>query len=316
MSRSSTRPAAAGLLVGLAAAAMLAGCGRSSESSVATQVAVRVNERDITVHQINQQLAQSRQLGPEQVQAASREVLERLIDQELALQQALDQKVDREPTVVAAIEAARRDVIARAYIERIIGGVGAPNATEVQAYYQAHPELFAERQIYTLVQMDVALPEARLPELQAKAQEGKGVEAVASWAASQSLAHASTQSTQAAETLPLDLVPQLAALPAGHGAVQAANGGAHVWFVTARQSSPVALDQARPVIEQALVNEHKRLAALAEVKRLRGTAKLEYQGPFAGAGPVKTVAQAEPAAAAASGTALDDGQLKKGLGLP
>jgi EpsD family peptidyl-prolyl cis-trans isomerase len=52
---------------------------------------------------------------PEQVKALSREVLEKLIDQQLAIDQATEKKLDRSPAVVADIEASRRDILARAH---------------------------------------------------------------------------------------------------------------------------------------------------------------------------------------------------------
>ena len=107
-------------------ATLLAGCGDKKEKP-ASQTAARVNKEEITVHQINFVLAQQRALPADQAASASRAALERLIDQELALQKASDQKLDRDPRVVQQIEAARRDIISRAYLEKI--GEGAPKPT-------------------------------------------------------------------------------------------------------------------------------------------------------------------------------------------
>jgi hypothetical protein len=70
----------------LAAVLALAACGGSRDK--ASQTAAKVNKDEITVHQINFVLQQQRNLRPEQADAAARQILERLIDQQLALQKA------------------------------------------------------------------------------------------------------------------------------------------------------------------------------------------------------------------------------------
>ena len=58
---------------------MLAGCG-DKKGDKASQTAAKVNKEEITVHQINFVMQQQRGLKPEQADAASRKILERLID--------------------------------------------------------------------------------------------------------------------------------------------------------------------------------------------------------------------------------------------
>ena len=135
------------------------GCGEKKDKP-ATQTAAKVNKEEITVHQINFLLAQQRALPPEQAASATRQVLERLIDQELTLQKAGDLKLDRDPRVVQQIEAARREIISRAYLEKIGEGAPKPTPAEVSAYYEAHPALFKERRVYSFQEVNVeAKPE-------------------------------------------------------------------------------------------------------------------------------------------------------------
>ena len=85
--------AAATALVSL----VLVGCEKKAGAS---PTAVMVNKEEITVQQINHVLQQQRGLKPEQVDAASKQILERLIDQELAVQKAGELKLDRDPRVL------------------------------------------------------------------------------------------------------------------------------------------------------------------------------------------------------------------------
>ena len=83
-----------------AIALTLVACGDKKDTKVATQVAAKVGSEEISVHQINQVLSRTNTSGAnaEQVQAMSREVLEKLIDQQLAVDQATEKKLDRTPT--------------------------------------------------------------------------------------------------------------------------------------------------------------------------------------------------------------------------
>lgn len=308
-------------VLGVCCATFLAGCG--GKEGGATQVAAKVNDKELTVHQINFVLQQNPQMAAAAGSDAPKQVLEQLIDQEVALQQALDQKLDRDPNVVSAIEAAKRDIIVRAYLERLAAKLPAPTPQEVQAYFDGRPELFSQRQIYNVTEIQVAVSADQVPDLQALLQAGKPAEAVIQWAQAKQLRSALNHVTRAAEALPLTLLPQLAQVQPGQGLMQMEGDVARILYVDSRRSEPVTLDQARAPIQAAIVNERKRQTVQAEVQRLRGAAKVVYEGAFAASAPAGADAGApaaspSPAAAPASPAAsagLDDETLKKGLGL-
>src|SRR5262245_57262956 len=99
------------------------GCGEKDDAKkttrVPTQVVARVNGDEITVHQINNVLARSQNIDPELAAQAKREILERLIDQQLAKQKAIENGLDRSPNVMQALEAAKNEILARAYLEQV-----------------------------------------------------------------------------------------------------------------------------------------------------------------------------------------------------
>ncbi|WP_255511891.1 EpsD family peptidyl-prolyl cis-trans isomerase [Mitsuaria sp. TWR114] len=136
------------------AAILLTACGGGSGAK-ASQTAAKVNKEEITVHQINFVLQRQPNIKPEQVDAASRQILERLIDQELAVQKAQDLKLDRDPRVVQQIETAKREIIARAYADHLGETVTKPTDQEIKQYYNDKPALFAERRIYNLQEINI-----------------------------------------------------------------------------------------------------------------------------------------------------------------
>ncbi len=309
----------ASALAGLVAALLVAGCGKAGDRAAdkTTQVAARVNDDEISIHQINLVMQRQPGLKPEQTEAASRQILERLIDQEFAVQKAKELKLDREPRVMQAIEAARDEIIARAYGERVADGAPKPSAEEMQAYYDAKPALFRERRVYTLQEVLVQAGPEQVEALREKVQGATSFKEVTDFIKASGMSARASQSTSAAESLPMALVDRFAKMKTGQGMVMPTNGGARIVIVANAQTSPIAFEQARPVIEQAIGVERKRAAVDAELKALRKSGKVEYLGRFAAA---PASAPARPPTAA-SGTpsgdelpaAVDSGTVSKGL---
>ena len=76
-----------------------------------------------------------------------------------------------------------------------------------------------------------------------------------------------------------------------------------VIVLASSRSQPVNEDQAKPAIEQYLLNDRKRKLMEEAVKTLRGAAKVEYIGKFvpgAGAAPASAASAASVDATAAS----------------
>jgi EpsD family peptidyl-prolyl cis-trans isomerase len=272
------------LAVGLA----LTGCGKKGHG--ASQTAAKVNKEEITVHQINYVLQQQRGLRPEQTDQASRQILERLIDQELAVQKAEDLKLDRDPRVAQQLEAAKREILARAYLERVSDGAPKPSADEARKYYEDNPALFKERRVYDLHEITLQAKPEQIPAVREKLNASKTVAEFTDYLKSQNIRFNDQQATRAAEQLPLNAVNAFAKMKEGDSVINPTPIGAQVLFVSGARSEPVDFELAKPRIEAFLANERKRKFVAEDLKNLRSAAKIEYVGKYA-----------EPAASAASG---------------
>ena len=149
-------------------------------------------------------LQQQRGLKPEQSAEASRQILERLIDQELAVQRADDLKLDRDPQVVQMLEAARREILARAYAERAGEAASKPSAEEVSKYYDDNPALFSQRRIYSIQEIAIDAA-ARAGAGAARAAGGGQDRCRPSWTylKAANINFSGNQAVRAAEQLPL-----------------------------------------------------------------------------------------------------------------
>jgi EpsD family peptidyl-prolyl cis-trans isomerase len=288
----------------LALTAALAGCGDKKDKPT-LQTAAKVNKEEITALQIQQVLnAQRTAIAPAQAASAERLALERLIEQELALQKASDQKLDREPRVMQQIEASRREIIARAYVEKIGEGAPKPTSAEVKAYYEKHPALFSNRRIYNLQEVDIEAKPDQQDTIKAALQSAKSFPIFIEWLKTNGYKYQGTEGVRAAEQLPLASVEQFAALKDGQAVLVARPNGARVIHLVASRSQPVTMDRATPAIEQYLLNERKRKLIADDIRALRSAAKIEYVGKFAGnAPPLPTLSTDTPPVMSIAGSA-------------
>lgn len=312
------------LLPVVVAAALAAGCGdKSSSEGKATQAAARVDGSEITVHQINQVLERQQGLKPEQAEAASHQVLESLIDQQLAVAKAEEQKLDRDPQVVQMLEATRRSILARTYLEKAAAsGAGAPTAEEIRKYYDEKPALFSQRKVYALQEFTVPGTQEQSQALMEQLKATRGPAQFVDVLKASGIKFSANQITQAAEGLPLGIIDPLSKVSDGEALYITGNDGFKALLVVASRSQPVAFEQAKPAIEQYLTAERRREFATKEMKALRTAAKVEYLGKFvnkpaSGVAAANPVASAPSAAAspvdAASASSVDADALNKGL---
>jgi EpsD family peptidyl-prolyl cis-trans isomerase len=298
----------------VASALALSACGdRPAEKAPASQVVARVNSGEISVHQVNFVLQRSPGIPPEQLPAAKQKVLEILVDQELAVQEALAAKLERTPAVMETLEAARREVLARAYVEQATAKKGKPTAEEIKKFYADRPDLFANRKIYRLEEVVFAASPAAMASV--KEQLGKGrptAEILASLKAA-GVEAAGAVSVKPAEQLSMDLLPKLAQVKEGQPQLLESGDRAAIVTVLATKSEPVDEAKAMPFIESYLTKQRQTDLARDTIKELRAKAKIEYAGEFAGTQPAATQAAAEAAPAAKTAPSGTEAAVTKGI---
>jgi EpsD family peptidyl-prolyl cis-trans isomerase len=305
----------------LAATVLLVGCGEKKDKA-ASQTAAKVNKDEVTVHQINFVLQQQRNLRPEQADAAAKQVLERLIDQQLALQKAEEGKLDRDPRVMQQLEAARREVIARAYVEKLGEAAPKPTPEEIRKYYDDKPALFRERRIYSIQEIAIEAKPEQIEELRTRLAAAKNVNEFVEYLKTAGYRFGGNQAVRAAEQLPFNTLDAMSKMKDGQAMLIPGPQGVQVVVLAGSRMQPVSEEQARPAIEQFILNERKRKLVEDEIKALRTAAKIEYVGKFAqaasgpaGSAAAETAPAAAPAPTAASASGLPAGDVSKGLGL-
>jgi EpsD family peptidyl-prolyl cis-trans isomerase len=305
-------------IIALALASTLTSCKSHEEPSV--DMAAKVDSFVITNQQVSNTLAAlSQPLNDEATPSQRRKALDDLINQQLAVSKAEDQRLDREPDVMQAIEEARRVVLARAYLEKAAANHAKPTDAEVHQYYVAHPELFAERRIYTLNELTVGEYPDIADRLSTLALSGVAYPQMVQWLRTQNIPFTAQATARPAEALPLQYLPRLAQLQSGRMLVMSDDAGVHAAQVVSTELAPVAEQQAAPSIRRFLSNQDTKQAVEAEIMRLRSKAKIVYAREAAtpsggSAAPDDGRRRATPTTAAgtvAAATAIHSGALSE-----
>jgi EpsD family peptidyl-prolyl cis-trans isomerase len=296
-----TRACLLGALLSLGLLA-LAGCGNKNAPKPSTQVAAQVGSEEISLHQINAALAQgsSRGTTPEQVQVLSRTALEGLIDQQVAVDQAMEAKLNRDPDVIGQIEAARRAVLANAYVKQFVGGLPKPDEKDAKQYFAEHPALFAERRIYSVQEIVAPRSPEVLEQFNTMAAANQSMEAVAAWLTARKIRFSPANASRAAEQIPLDLLPRMHTLKDGQDLAFSTPATVSILRLVSSRTEPVTEAVALPRIAQFLGTQRTVDAVTAQIKTLRSKTKVVYLGEFSKPLPEASLAEPPvPVAAAA-----------------
>jgi EpsD family peptidyl-prolyl cis-trans isomerase len=282
-------------------AVFLASCGGKAPSGP-TQVVATVSGEEITELQVNQALERQQGLKPDQIESVSRKLVTGLVDQEIILQKARDVKLDRDQRVVQNVEASKREIIVRAYLERIAEGTAKPTVKEIQAYFEENPALFKERRIYTFQEVSVQATDAQRSAIEKQLILLKSPAALEAYFKEQNIPARSERSTTAAENIPLPLLQRISTLKNGQGLILPANGGLRIVLLVGSQDAPVAEDKAAPAISAFLLSQRKRQNVEKEVVSLRTGSKVEYFGKYADLSASGAASAPAMAAKSASGS--------------
>lgn len=281
--------------LGLGLVLLLTGCpgkDKSAAGADTSQIVAQVNDSEISIHQVEAMLAAQPALAEQLGADGPRRVLDSLIDQELAAQEARQSGLDKTPRVLQAMELAKREVLARAYQDQLAERVVMPDSEAVNRYYDSHPELFAKRRQYTLQETLVKSPMDKAAELKGKVEKLGSAEAVNTLVNDSGLTYSRRNSVQWAEGIPMDLLSQLAYLKNGQSIGVPRKDGLVILTLLNAEEVPLGSGQANAAIQAALLSSARRELVQKGMEALRQKAKIQRMGAFAPAASAASSASA------------------------
>ena len=260
---------------------ILSGCGEKGKD---TQVAAKVNSDEITIRQVNNALATIPVAPGKNIEDVKREVLDNLIVQKLAGQRAIQMKLDRSPATMQELENAKNTILARAYMDPVVAEVAKPSNEDVHKFYVDHPELFSDRNVYNLRELEVETKPDLAQSIRDQVGKGEKIDFLAGWLKAQKMTPAIHTGIKPAEQIPSEILSTLSKLSDGRLMVVEQNKSISVLQVISKKREPVEEAPASPIIKGYLSNTKTKEAVDKEIKALKAAAKIEYVGAFADIG--------------------------------
>ncbi|MDP2252887.1 MAG: EpsD family peptidyl-prolyl cis-trans isomerase, partial [Thiobacillus sp.] len=229
-------------------------------------------------------------LSEAQAADAKIRLLQALVDQRLVAQAAKNAGLHKDPAVAIAMEQASRQVLAEAYAERSFKDVANPSETEIAEYYNQHPELFSQRRIYRIQELDLTLDPSRMAEVEAKLKSAHSMGDFVNWLKEQGIEGKTAVAVKPAEQIPAPLLDRFSQMKDGQVTILPGRPG-HVLVQQLQESQlqPASLEQAKNAIEQALMIRKRKGMMEADLKKLREAARIEYTSGYAPAAEANTV---------------------------
>lgn len=269
-------------LAAIASLSMLLSACEQPATTGKDTVAAKVGGEIISTAELDRAVARLDKLNGAETRQARGRVLEALIDQHLVSNAAKQAKLDQAPDVAMAMQQAQRQVLVEAYMEQLFKNLADPADTEIQDYYARHPELFAQRKVYRVQELELQLDPARVAEVEAQLKQSPTLSDFSAWLSEHGIEGRTGMAVKPAEQIPAAMLAQLANMKEGQVVVVPVGGNrVSVLQLQGSQPQPVTLEQARAAIKRVLVGEKRKTLLEAEVKKLRASGKIEYSSGFA-----------------------------------
>lgn len=282
----------------VAAALLLAGCGGSEEGEGELkkgQTVATVNGKDITIHELNAELMGVPVPSGEGRKQAEQAALQALVGRTILADIARERGIEKSPTFLMQRRRANEALLVQMLRNDIASKVAPPTRNDAMTFMTQNPDLFAQRKIYTLDQIQFRTPEdmtkiKRLEPLKTMEQ------------VEQQLIEDRVEYRRAPGKLDTvgtnpDLMRQIARLPAGEIFIVPNQGTVVASRITGAETVPFTGD---PAISYAMnLIQNKRISEATErelkAKIVEAQAKTKYQQGF---GPPATASRAGAAAKA------------------
>jgi EpsD family peptidyl-prolyl cis-trans isomerase len=261
---------------------ILSACGeKADEPEKPTQVVAKVNDTELSVHQLNFSLQGIQETSPEQMTKVRKATLERMVEQEVIMQDALDKKVDRDPMVRSQLDAARRDILVRNHLQKIGSNLAVPPEDLIAKFYVDNPALFRERQVYQFTEVVLPRVPANWAEFEKVLGPAKTMTDVLEELRKKGVSLPVGQNiVRGAEDLPQDLLTKLTTLKDGEVIVYSRPPGIVIGQINARRTVPIDEAKAKPAIIRFLNAKSQNEIVQSQVRKLMDTAKIAYVGEF------------------------------------
>jgi peptidyl-prolyl cis-trans isomerase C len=252
----------------------LAGCQKKAEG----QVIAVVNGEEITLSELNAEIADLNIPATADKDMVRSSVLQRMVDRRLLVQSAKEAGIDRDPEFLTQERRMREQLLVNMFGRKTMDTVKVPDTATIDKYIAANPNSFAERKRLVLdqLQFDAPADTNRLKEL----ESAKTLADVASRLSTMGIAFERGRGTLDTGTIAPQMLQRIQALPAGEPFIVPTNGKLVVSVIVGAEATPVPTEQARQIAGQTIRNEELNKIGETRLQEAKAKAKIEYQPGF------------------------------------
>lgn len=286
-------------LVAFASISLLAlsACQKKAEG----QVVAIVNGEEITLTELNAEIAELNLPPSADKNVVRSRVLQRMVDRRLLVQAAKEAGLDRDPTYLTQERRMQEQLLVNMYGKKAMDTIRVPDAVMLDRFISTHPNAFADRKRLKLDQLVIDVPSnpQRLKEL----ESAHTLADVATRLTSMGIAFQRSSGTLDTATIAPQVLQRINQLPAGEPFIVPNGGKLVINAIVGVEPVTLTTEQARQVAAQAMRNEELNKIGEQRLKEAKAKAKIEYQPGFEVKGDAAAPAPGTPGALPATGPA-------------
>lgn len=253
----------------------LSGCTKKAEG----QVAAVVNGEEVTLQEINAEIAQRNLPESADKNAVRQAALQSIIQRRVLAQTARNDGLDREAEYLLRRRALDDALLIQMMARKIDSTIRIPDDQQLEAAMKQRPSMFANRSVLTIdrIQFPPPADRSKLELL----KDAHSLEAVATTLHAQNIAFTRSATKLDTAALTPELANQINGVPPGEPFILEQGGVVNVSVVTGRESVPMDAAAAKPLASKMLRAESLNKAIDQRLKTAMSEAKIEYQTGFA-----------------------------------
>jgi EpsD family peptidyl-prolyl cis-trans isomerase len=262
----------------IAVAFLASGCTKKAEG----QTVAVVNGEEITVPDLNFALDLAKVPEGADKDKARAQVLQQLVDRRLLAEQAKKEGIDKTPEYLNRERRADEDLLISMLADRRLKTTQLPSDREIQNFMATHPEMFANREIWSLDQVVFAAPTNANLKLQI--QGAHSISELIAVLQNNKVAFKQQKTRLDTAIIPPELYAKLSTLAAGEPFALSNGKQMVASAVSGKEPQPLTGDDAKPIAAQAIRKTQTAKSLESMLKSLKSAAKIEYQPGY---GPPK-----------------------------
>lgn len=256
-------------------ALLLGGCN----SKPAGQVAATVDGSEITLSELNAELAGVQVPEGSDKKLLQQQALQRVIDRKVMANAARTDGLDQSPEFVVRRQQLEDALLVQLLTRKIARDVKVPNSSQVDKFMTSNPNMFSGRTIYTVDQIRFAMPPR--DDYMKPMADAHSMQAVIEILDRLGIKYERGTARLDSAQVPRAAMEQISKVPAGEPFVIPAGNMITVSLITGNMPAPLAGETARPLAVNAERNMQLGEKVDERLKTEKAKAQITYQPGFA-----------------------------------